>query len=283
MCRTLLVAVLLSVPAMAAERATDNDVKHLLERVNADRDRFEDQLDGRLKRQILRGPNGEVDVERFLDDLQDTLNRWRDRFSPEYSASAEASTVLRQASAIHRFMSTQPPTLKGTSEWERFAASLEQLAAVYGVTLPLAEGASARRMNDREVQQAAAAVAEAADHFKKAIDVSLRADKAVTATTRAETLREVDAVKRAARSLASRLGSGQAASGQARALVDAARIVEMSSAARGLTPTAQAAWMSLKAALEKVSTSFDLPLPAAAARPRPLPLARFSAHGVTAF
>ena len=34
----------------------DKDVKQLIEQVNHDRDRFEDQLDGKLKRSIIRGP-----------------------------------------------------------------------------------------------------------------------------------------------------------------------------------------------------------------------------------
>jgi hypothetical protein len=259
----LMLAVFLAAAPMAAERPTDKDVEQLLERVNSDRDRFEDQLDGRLKREILRGPTGEVDVDRFLNDLQDGLNRWRDRFSADYAASAEATTVLRQASAIHRFMSTQPATLQGMSEWERLAASLGQLAAVYGATFPLGEQASARRMNDREVQRAANAVAEAADQFKKEIGIALRNDKTVDKPARDQALKEVDTLKNAARTVAARLGGGQPATAHAKALLDAVGTVAASSARRGVTPSAEAAWSSLTSALEKVSASFGLPLPGA--------------------
>jgi hypothetical protein len=214
-----------------------------------------------LKREVLRGPTGEVDVERFLDDLQDSLNRWRDRFSPDYSASTEATNVLRQASAIHRFMSSQPETLQGKSEWERFAASLGQLAAVYGVTFPLGEQASARRMNDQEVQQAARAVADAADQFKKEVGLALKNDKTVDKPTRDRALNGIDSVKNAARTLAARLGSGQPATAHARALLDAVGAVAASSARRNPTPSTQAAWSSLTSALEKVSAGFGLPLP----------------------
>jgi hypothetical protein len=267
MVKPFFVAFFVAAVAMAAERPTDKDVKQLLERVNADRDRFEDQLDGTLKRETLRGPQGEVDVDRFLDDLQDNLNRWRDRFSPDYSASTEATTVLRQASAIHHFMAKQPPTLKGTSEWERFAASLGQLAGVYGAAFPLSEGTGARRMNDREVQQAAEAVADAADRFKNDVDRSLHNDKTVDKATRDQTLLEIETLKNSAKALGARLGSGQPASGQAKALLDVAGTVAASSARRGLTPSAQTAWTSLGTALEKVTTSFGLPMPEALAIP----------------
>ena len=110
----------------------DKDVKALLDRIDDERDRFEDQLDGKLKRSILRGPRGEVDVERYLDDLQDNIDRLKGRFKSDYAASAEVTAVLRQASDIHRFMATQPPDLDGASEWNRLSASFGTLATAYG-------------------------------------------------------------------------------------------------------------------------------------------------------
>ena len=52
----------------------------------------------------------------------------KERFKPEYAASAEVTTVLRQASDIQRFMATQPPNFDGASEWNRLNASLNELA-----------------------------------------------------------------------------------------------------------------------------------------------------------
>ena len=74
---------LFAVPAVAADRPSDKDVKQLLERIDHERDRFEDQLDGKLKRSIVRGPGGEVDVERYLDDLQDNVDKLKDRFTAQ--------------------------------------------------------------------------------------------------------------------------------------------------------------------------------------------------------
>jgi hypothetical protein len=105
-CAALAVA-LLAAPAVRADRPTDKDVKDLIERLNHDRDRFEDQLDGKLKRSILRGPGGEVNVERYLDDLQDNVGKLKDRFTPQYAASQEASKVLRQSSDIQRYIAAR--------------------------------------------------------------------------------------------------------------------------------------------------------------------------------
>ena len=137
---TFIVAALVAMPALSADRLPDKDVKALLERINNERDRFEDQLDGKIKSSILRGASGEVHVERFLDDLQENVGRLQDRFKSDYAASAEATTVLRQGSDIQRFMSKQPPAFDGASEWNRLASSLGELAKVYGTTFPLPEG-----------------------------------------------------------------------------------------------------------------------------------------------
>ena len=60
--------------------------------------------------------------------------------------------------------------MKGRSEWDRQAANLKRLAEAYGTTFPFAEGATARRMNDKETAAAAAAIATAADRFKSDLD-----------------------------------------------------------------------------------------------------------------
>ena len=126
-------------PFLFADRLNDRDVKSLIDRVNDERDRFEDQLDGKLKSSVLRGPCGEVNVSRFLDDLQENVGKLKDRFKPDYAASAEVTTVLRQASDIQRFMAKQPANYDGASEWKRLEASLTELATAYQPSCPFGE------------------------------------------------------------------------------------------------------------------------------------------------
>ena len=75
----LLLALLPLPQAAAPARISDNEIKELIDRIDSERDRFEDQLDGSVKRAVLRGPQGEVDVERFLDDLQENLDKLKGR------------------------------------------------------------------------------------------------------------------------------------------------------------------------------------------------------------
>ena len=175
-----MIAAICAAPALlAADRLVDKDVKALLDRVDHERDRFEDQLDGKIKRSILRGPRGEVDVERYLDDLQDNIDRLKGRFTSDYAASAEVTAVLRQASDIHRFMATQAPDLDGASEWNRLSASFGTLATAYGTKMPMPDGDVARRLNDREVKKVVEELAKSADRYKADLEASLRKDPSV--------------------------------------------------------------------------------------------------------
>ena len=97
-------------PAQArVERLSDKDVKALIEQVDEGRDKFEGNLDGKFKGSTLRTANGETKVEGALQDYQDNTKKLKDRFTEDYSASAEVATVLKQSTAIDTFMKAAEP------------------------------------------------------------------------------------------------------------------------------------------------------------------------------
>jgi hypothetical protein len=257
----LIVAALVATPAVAADRLPDKDVKALLERIDDERDRFEDQLDKKIKSSIFRGAGGEVNVERFLDDLQENVDRLKERFNSDYAASAEATTVLRQCTDIQRFMSQQPPDLDGASEWTHLASSLDELAKVYATTFPLPEGQQARRFNDGEVEKVASELAKSADQFKKDLESALKTDTTLDQPTKDSAVREVNGLKEDAEKLASTVDDGKPATGEAKVLLDRAARIRGAAASSGrtLSPAAQTAWGSVETGLQKVALAFDLP------------------------
>ena len=128
-----------SMPALAQvrpERLSDKDVKTLIDQVDEGRDKFEGNLDGKFKGSTVRGPSGETKVAGALQDYQDNTQKLKDRFTPDYSASAEVATVLKQSTAIDTFMQGSPSAMKGRSEWDRQTANLKHLAEAYGTTFP---------------------------------------------------------------------------------------------------------------------------------------------------
>ena len=55
---------------------------------------FEKALPSKFKRSILRGPTGELMVDYYLSDLADSIEHLNDRFTGQYSASAEVTEIL---------------------------------------------------------------------------------------------------------------------------------------------------------------------------------------------
>lgn len=255
----LLLALLPLPQAAAPARISDNEIKELIDRIDNERDRFEDQLDGSVKRAVLRGPQGEVDVERFLDDLQENLDKLKGRYTPTYNAGSEIRTVLRQGSSVQRYMATQAPNLKGASEWNRLAGSLGQLAAAYGSTFPTPDDAPLTRIGDQQVVAAASQTASAAGQFRKQLDAALKQDKTFSLANRQAAVAEAEALKKDADVLADRLKDNKPASGEATQLLERAQKIQAAAASLPLTPNAKAAWASVVRPLTTIAQGFNIP------------------------
>jgi hypothetical protein len=238
-------------------RLADPQVKSLIGQIGQHRDRFQDALDGALKRSILRTETGEVSVDNYLQDLKRNVEQAKDRLTPDYAASNEVLTLLKQCTDINAFVQKQPVTFKGRSEWESLAAALASLATTYGTSFPLPQGASARRLGDKEVVQAADAVAQSAEQFRKAITKAMKTAKAdPKLVTSMDT--ESKAIVTAAKVLKSRVSEQKPATSEARTLLDQANKV------RSLLPQPvlgepSAPWESVLSSLKAISQAFSLP------------------------
>ena len=252
----------LASPSFAADRLTDRDVKELVARIEEARDRFDDALDGRLKRSIVRESSGEVNVNDFLNDFQENIDRLEERLSPEYAASAEVATLLRQGGGIDRFFRQQPPGTKGESEWNRLVADLKTLAAAYGTDFPLPEDATVRRMGDREVAAAADEVARSADRLKKSLDNDLKKDTTVQKTDREAIVREADQLSKDAKALRGRVRDGKPSSAEADRLLSRAAKLQVFIEGRQL-PTAAGDWAGIKTRLQGLASAYSTTAPMA--------------------
>jgi hypothetical protein len=249
--------------AYAADRLTDRDVKALVARIEDGRDRFDDALDGDLKDDIVRGPSGEVKVEHFLNDFQENIDRLEERLKPEYAASAEAATLLRQATLIDRFFRQQPTGTRGESEWNRLATDLKTLAAAYGTDFPLAEGAPVRRIGDRELAETAKGIADTANRLKKSLDNDLKKDTTVDRQAREAIVAEADQLSKEAKTLRDRVNDGDPSSAKARQVLNRAANVQ-SFIAGHRVPASAAAWSSVTERLQNVASAYGGSWPASA-------------------
>jgi hypothetical protein len=248
-------------PALAADRLTDKDVKALVSRIEEARDRFDNALDDKLKRSIVRGPAGEVNVDNFLNDFQESIDRLEERLKPEYAASAEAGSLLRQATAIDRFFRAQPPGTRGESEWNRLTTDLKTLAAAYGTEFPLADNAAVRRIGDKELAASIEQVARVGNQLKKSLDNDLKRDTTVDKAARQAAVSEVDQLQKDAKTLRERVKDGNPSSAEAERLLAQAAKVQNFISGRQL-PTSSAAWSGVASPLQSLASAYGAAWPA---------------------
>jgi hypothetical protein len=262
--RTLLLFGLMaicSVPILAADRLTDRDVKALVDRIEKGRDKFDDALDDKLKHSIVRGPNGEVNVDAFLNDFQKNIDRLEERLKPDYAASAEAGTLLRQATVIDAFFRQQPPGTRGESEWNRLATDMKALAKAYGADFPLPDKAPIRRIGDRELASAIDNVAHTAEQLKKSLDNDLKKDAAMDKEARRSVVNDADQLAKDAKTLRDRVKKGEPSSAEAdRFLADAGKL--QSFIASHQVPSSASAWTNTGESIQTVSSAYGSSWPA---------------------
>jgi hypothetical protein len=249
---SILIAPTAAIGQQPGQRLSDPDVKKIIEDVEHSRDDFQDHLDSKIKDSTLRGPNGEVRVEDFLKDLKDNVDKLNDRFKKDYSASAEAATVLRQASRIHAHIKAQSGEIKGGSEWDRFAVDLGRLADAYGTTFPLPDGAPVRRINDGEAASTADKIADQVDVVKNAIEH----DPGVPKPFRDSVFGDLDQLKDQAKAVKSRASDSKPATAEARQVVALAAKVNDSFKGHTLQPATLSAWGAMRAPLDVLDQAY---------------------------
>jgi len=256
----LLVAVCLvlgSLPVFAADRLTDRDVKALVARIEDGRDKFDNALDDKFKNDILRGPGGEVDVKRFLNTFQESIDRLEESIKPGYAGSAEAGTLLRQGSAIDRYFRQHPGGTKGESEWNRLGSDLKVLAAAYGSDFPVADSATFRRIGDRELADAVKALASAAEQLKKSLDSDLKKDASIDKPTREAVVSEADQLSQDAKTLRDRVKDAKPSSAEADEVLTRAHKLETFIQGHKV-PAAARAWTAVSSQLENVAAAYQV-------------------------
>jgi len=238
--------------AQTGERPSDKEVKAIIDEVDTGRDKFEGNLDGDFKGSTLRGPNGETKVSGALQDYQDSTQKLKERFTSDYSASAEVGTVLKQSMQIDAFMKSPSSPTQGRNEWARQTAILKRLAEAYNTTFPLPDGSAVRRMNDKEAADAAGAVAAQAEQVKRAAD----ADKTLAKPDKQALKTEVEGVVKQAETLESLLEDGKPSTADASAL--RGKVAALTATGRQLPPAVLTAVTGLRAPQAKLDQAFGV-------------------------
>lgn len=237
-------------------RSTDGQVKKLLEAIADAERKFVKTLDSKFKDSVLRGPNGEVDVEKYLQDFDQEKKRIDDRFCDKYSASAEVGDLLTRASTMHSYV-RQHPQMKGASEWDEVAENLSRLAIDYGVTFPLAAGAAARRIGDRELMESIEAVGKLPGSLQKTLQKAAKGTPTLTSVS-ATGSADLEALSASLKALKSRLSSDKPATAEARQVIVVGDRIDALLHGAGVPGSVVAAWQSANGYLDTIAQAFGI-------------------------
>ena len=247
------------------ERATDKQVTKLVDSLGKNLKEYRDALDKDFRKSVIRTPTGEVDVERYLDDLETATKTLGDRFNEKYAASSEVADLLKKAAPANTYMH-EHSTLAGASEWDRFAADLNRLAAGYGAAFPPAPNAVIRRIGDGELTQSLSALEKAPKTIGNPLGKAAKNTPAL-ATVAGAAKSGLDALAQAAKTLHGRVDKGDPATAEARQIQTHAEKLDPVFANAAMPADIKALWTTSRGDVDKVLQAFGLSKPAAAPAP----------------
>jgi len=247
----------------AFERSTDKQVVKLVDSLGKNLKEYRSALDKDFRKSVIRTPTGEVDVERYLDDLETAAKTLGDRFNEKYAASSEVADLLKKAAPANTYMH-EHSTLAGASEWDRFAADLNRLAAAYGATFPPAANAVVRRIGDGELTQSLNALEKAPKTIGNPLSKAAKGNAALATVSGAATS-GLNSLGQAAKTLHGRVDKGDPATAEARQIQTLADKLDPVFANAAVPADVKALWTTSRGDVDKVLQAFGLAKPAASA------------------
>ena len=240
----------------AFERTGDKAVTKLVDSLADNLKKYRGALDKDFKRSVVRTPTGEVDVEHYLDDLQEATKTLGDRFDDKYAASAEVADLLKRAAPANTYM-REHPTLAGASEWDRFAGDLNRLATAYGASFPPASDAVIRRIGDGELLQSLGSLEKVSKTVGGPLSKAAKGVPELATVVGAGTA-GLDSLGEAAKTLRTRVDKGEPATAEARQVQAVAAKLDPVFEHTAMPAAVKTVWQGSRADVEKVMQAFGL-------------------------
>jgi hypothetical protein len=92
-------------------------------------------------------PAAGEDIDVFVRDFDDSVQRLRERFDARQSTAADAQDVLNRAARIDVFLNRHTVDARSRNQWSLLRTDLNQLASAYNVTWPRSSSTSPRYRN----------------------------------------------------------------------------------------------------------------------------------------
>ncbi|MCX6550184.1 MAG: hypothetical protein NTY02_04100 [Acidobacteria bacterium] len=262
----LIVVALIGMPVTALaqgptpSRMPDQMLKQQFEQVKKGLDRFIDGMDSKIKTAILKGEQGEVDIKVVLNDLKESMNKAKDRFSPG-SANAVTETVafLKNAKKFDKGLAMRPGLSGADMKWADLVPELTKLAGAYGIDFAVEPDSwVSRRTGDKELEMAVQSTRKGAEQLNKDVANLLKKDKTVDAAVKAEAGTKISGLATAAKSLEDALKSKIDSVNAVTRVLDARTAVASFMDGTAAVAAAKPAWGRTDASVEAIAKAYGV-------------------------
>jgi len=115
-------------------RATNQQIRQLITRIETRTDVFRSSLDARLDRSRINNTNAEDNINQLVADFENATNQLRDRFNSRQAVSSDVQNVLNQAALIDSFMQRNRLGARVERDWTSLRTDLNDLARLYNLS-----------------------------------------------------------------------------------------------------------------------------------------------------
>lgn len=257
-CAALILALGLPIGAAAAERMTDAQVKKLIEDIDDGYGTWKQTLEkSNLDDAVITSAERTVKVKDFLRDFEKAIDVLKDRFEPNYAASAEVLALLRRGSDVE--LRNRRQSLTPDSTWSALGSKLDALAHAYGAAWPIESmNVLPARLNDDELAGKVEQMEKAAKELQGETDRAAKANKSVDKATRESLKASIQQIGQKAKDVRSRIKEDRPAAVEVGQLLSEAGKVKETLAKLSLP---SASWPGIESGIEALARAFDLPKP----------------------
>jgi hypothetical protein len=166
---------LASVSVMLAQqrpsRVSDQQIGNLLKRMDAGIAAFRGSFEQAINRSRINDSRAEDDINQSVNDFKQATDRLRDRVQNRRAGAADVEEVLRRASSIDAFMTSNALDAPAERDWRSLRPDLDELARAYGVTWNwIGSRNVTSRLSDQQIGQLLTRTKKSVDRFRRSLD-----------------------------------------------------------------------------------------------------------------
>jgi hypothetical protein len=132
---------------------------------------FRGSFEQAINRSRINGSRAEDDINQSVNDFKQATDRLRDHVQNRRAGATDVEDVLKRASLIEDFMSSNALDGPAERDWRSLRADLDELARAYGVTWNWTGSQHVpSRLSDQQIGQLLTRTKKSADRFRHSLD-----------------------------------------------------------------------------------------------------------------